>query len=129
MTKKFIVVLAMLVGLVSGASAENYKGQLFYVKGFYPSTKKVKDNLLQKNTKYSNACGLTSLLFVNNYISYNGNGIIPSFLESKSGAISALDTLYDYLDKGYNTVTTLDNIKKIEKNRWGWKNTRRRLAA
>ncbi len=40
MTKRMIVILAMLVGLVSGAWAGNHKGQLFYVSGFYPSTKK-----------------------------------------------------------------------------------------
>ena len=125
--RKIFAIVILVLGF-SGAWAENYRGQLFYVKGFYPSTKKVKDNLLQKNTRYNNACGITSLLFVNNYISYRANGIVPTFLETKSGAISALNRLYDYLGKSHNSIASFYDLKKIAKNRWRWNHVKRRPA-
>lgn len=98
---------------------------LYYVDNFYSSAENVKNQISQVATGANNSCGLTSLLFVNNYFSEKNAGISAPFVSNSSEAIKALSRLYNYIGQSYNTITHFDNIKTIPKNRWLWQNTKR----
>jgi hypothetical protein len=129
--KKLFLMVALMLGLVSGSFArtvDNYSYTRYYASNFDYSVYKVRDNLAQIKTKeitgnnFSYTCGPTSLLFVRNYFHYRRYGEMENFLQNTYDASSALQRLYSYLGKSYNTTTSLTNLKSISKYKWNWKN-------
>ena len=99
MTKKLIVMLAMLVGLLSSVSAGFYKNgdlRVYYLSDFLSSVDDIKLNLIQKNTGRVNSCGVTSALFSYNYIKYLDTGTKLNSLRTLNTARNEITSLYKY---------------------------------
>jgi hypothetical protein len=123
---KFFNKILLASTFVSSISiAAQYGDNIYYVDDFYTSAEGVKNTLSQVATGANNSCGLTSLLFINNYYSERKVGISAPFTSNVLEAQSALSRLYSYLGQSYNTTTHFDNIKNIPKYKWQWENTRR----
>jgi len=117
MTKKLIIMLAMLVSLISGANAAEFNnGYLVYADKFIDSVKPIKNTLIQNATKYNNSCGPTSLAFAFNYYYYKKKGkVVDLFKDTRKSRI-VLDRMYKVLsstDKNFDV--TLNELKVIAK--------------
>ena len=102
MTKKLIVILAMLVGLVSGAWADlwKYNGwRSYYLAGFEKSQENIKNNLIQIRTNRRYSCGVTSALFAYNYIYYRQNSETLQSLSTLRNARNKITELYNNSDE------------------------------
>ena len=127
MTKKLIVILAMLVGLVSGVSAGFYKKgdvRLYYLSDFLSSVDDIKSNLIQKNTRKVNSCGVTAALFSYNYIKYLDTGTKLNSLRTLNTARNEITSLYKYVGlEGDGTgkesgLSTFDPLVTIGTLKW-----------
>ena len=140
MTKRFVLILALLAGLVSGAWAGNMSRMFF---DFYNSIELSNHNLVQdyrNNGQTSssfkhlrNSCGTMAALAVHNYYTYSMYGHIDNFTKSKKMIENAIVDIFNnsyYIrnSKGYiiaNSYIGLfqdgNNLKiDLAQNRWGW---------
>jgi hypothetical protein len=101
----------------------------YFVNGFVPNSQAVQENLLQYKTGKNNACGPTSLLFVDNHYVRQATGSIPSHLTSVALARDSVNRIYGHLGQTTNTVTTLDQLKWVAQYKWGYANVRRMSGA
>lgn len=129
MTKKIIIMLAMLVGLVSGASAR----ETIFLTDFYMSADDIAQYAKQDATKYNHSCGPTSTLFVYNYYIYkNSGGRKVLFHGSNKQALInkakyAIRKLYQTMGQKVNTDTkTFDSLIDIGVYRYKFSNVEQR---
>lgn len=109
-------------------AANNGSGR-YYVENIIPNSQAVQGTVLQYYTGYNNACGPTALLFLDNHYVRNDTGYSPPHLLEVSETQDALDRLYVYLNQTTNTATSLDQLKHIARNKWGYGNVVRMSAA
>ncbi len=114
-----LLIIGFIV-FVQSAIAANNQNILYYVDSFYSNSESVKDNLRQQSTLATNSCGPTSLLFINTHFQIKNNGIKPGFSESIQNAQNKLGELYANINQGYNTTTSLTELRSIARNNWGW---------
>ena len=127
MRQIFAIALSCIMSFSSFAG--NNQNILYYVDGLYTNSENIKSKIMQDVTNASNSCGPTSLLFVNNHFSVKQTGIKAGFTSSTSAAISELQSMYAYINEGYNAETSLNQLKIIAQYDWGWDNVRRRSAS
>ena len=120
--RKILIVLGFMVLGAVNLTAATQGVTLSYVSGFHQTFNEVKDRMIQDNTKQNYSCGPTSLLFINNHYASQNSGICPAYTESVESVKDALGRLYAYIGQSDNTITSLDNLKNITRNRWGWDN-------
>lgn len=102
MRKYIVSVIAVFLSVISNYSLAGISadGKHYFAKKFYSAYKYSNgSDLSQLKTGYNNSCGPMSMLMVNNYYSYLYNGISASFTQSTSKVKSALDRLYNFIDK------------------------------
>jgi len=130
MLKNILGAVILTMVIVSGIFAgENFNGGIIYADKFYQSVNSVKNNLIQNNTKLNEACGPTSLSFVANYFYYKKHGESASIFSSVKKSKYFIKNIYNNISTaGYNTVTSLDELKGAVKRYFKWKfpGTRRR---
>ena len=125
--RKMLIILAMLIGLVSGLSAERA-----VLIDFYRSADYVAKYLKQDATKYNHSCGPTSTLFVYNYYLYkNSNGRKVLFKGPLNSTINkakwTIRKLYNYIGQGYNTdMSTFDPLVRIGAGKYDFQNVEQR---
>ena len=132
--KKLLLVIVLVFGFAGSLMADVSKSDnydIYRLRYFDYPTYKVKDTLIQNNTKevtnfkYSYACGPTSLLFVRNYYHFLKYYEPESFLLDIEDSVNAIKRLYKYINVPYtsnsSSITSLSDLKNIAKNRWKWK--------
>jgi hypothetical protein len=138
MTKRFVLILALLAGLVSGAWAGFYKSgnvRIYYLSDFLSSVNEVKSNLIQKNTGRVNSCGVTSALFAYNYVKYLETGTKLNTLRTLNTARKEITSLYKYAGLvGDGTgkesgLSTFDPLVMIGSSKWLLDNVEQRYMS
>ena len=125
---RLILGAVILMGLVSGLSAGQNNG-LYYVDGFYKSTKSIKSNLIQNNTKLNNSCGPTSLLFAFNHYYYKKYNRSSSMFSSLTKSKYFVKKIYSKISTAsYNTDTTLGELRGVAKSYLNWKSVARKSS-
>ena len=132
MLKKILGVVLLIMVLVSSINAgQNFNGGIIYANKFYQSAKSIKNNLIQTKTGLNNSCGPTSLSFVANYFYYKKHNKPHSIFSSLRKSKYFVKKIYDNIPTaGYNEITSLNELKGVVKNYFGWKfpGTRRRKS-
>lgn len=100
-------------------------GRIAFVP-YAPTTfEQIENNLLQSVTGQKSACGPTALLFVSNHHRFIREGINSPNMSSIDASKRTLSEMYAFLRKPNNTITSLDELNKIAKDKFGWQNTKR----
>ncbi len=127
--KKLLVILAMLVGLGSGAWA----GDRVILMDFLISAENIADYAKQDSTKYNHSCGPTSTLFVYNYYLYKNSGgrKVLFYGSNKNELINkakwTIRKLYKTMGQAINTDTrTFDSLVDIGIYRYKFTNVEQR---
>ena len=121
MTKRIILGLVILVGVLVGSLNAGQSSGLYYAEDFYESTKSINNNLIQNNTGLNNSCGPTSLSFAANYYYYKKHGESSSVFSSLSKSKYFIKYIYSKISTAaYNTDTSLYELKNVAKSYFGW---------
>ena len=120
--RNLFLFLFLVVSLFSGCSYGDVGsgGRQIYVGWFIPDTQAVQSTVIQHVTGYNNACGPTSLLFLDNHFSRRRFGYSPSHLLNVTSVRVSLTSLYAFLGIANNSATNFDQLKRILVQRWGW---------
>lgn len=128
MIRKIFVILALLIGLVSGAWAGEMSVGMYYV--FNKTINLSNHNLVQKypgqiNSSFQNlrnTCGTMSALAIHNYYNYKMYGEIDDFTRSKKTIENAIVDIF-HTTYGYDSMRVFQkgaDIKNLAMYRWGW---------
>lgn len=130
MTRRLVIGAGSSALLLSKAAfAEvNSQGSVYAVKDFLKSAELVSPTLSQERTGNNLSCGPTSLLFILNYYYYQKYGKISPSLSDVTKSRSILKNLYAATGQANNTITHLDVLKNLAKNKLKMSGTKRALT-
>lgn len=118
------VAAAVLAGVSLIAQAANNGVGGYWVDNIVPNAQAVQNTLMQSVTGANYSCGPTSLLFVSNHYQRIANGTNSPNMSTVTASRQTLTDMYKFIGVPYNSSagTSLDQIKSIAKNKFGWTN-------
>jgi len=132
MTKRIVLVLVLLAGLVSSAFAR----ERIVLMDFLMSAEMIAPYAKQKVTRYNHSCGPTSTLFIYNYYIYKNSGGRKVLLSSDNVRDSSrlvnlakysIRKIYQTMGQRVNTDTrTFDSLVDVGIYRYNFKNVEQR---
>lgn len=126
-TFKKTVAAAVLAGVSLIAQAANNGIGGYWVDNIIPNSWAVQDTLKQQATGANYSCGPTSLLFVSNHYKRIDTGQNSPNMSTVAASKQTLADMYKFIGVPYNSSagTSLDNMKNIARNKFGWTNVAR----
>lgn len=93
------------------------------------SLQQIQGTLLQSVTNKRNSCGPTALLFISNHHRFVREGTNSPNMSSVTSSQRTLADMYSFIGKRDDSITSLDDLSKIAKQKFGWNNTKRMFAS
>lgn len=99
----------------------------YWVNNIVPNSWAVQNTLMQSVTGLNYSCGPTALLFVSNHYIRLSTGQNSPNMSTTVASKKTIGDIYIYIGVPYNSSggTTLDQMKLVARNKFGWTNVTR----